>query len=94
MNKIFLVAITAGVLLIAGIVTYSFIQQQLREQKEQRIKTDLANYSLQLEYNQKFDAYFNHTQAHCGLDKACYDASFRKHGLADPKFDVIRGEIK
>jgi len=94
MNKIFLVAITAGVLLIAGIVTYQFVQQQIQEQKARRIANDLANYTLQDEYNKKMDLYVNES-LECGQAiKKCFDDAWLKYDLGNPKYDVVDGDIK
>jgi uncharacterized protein HemX len=94
MNKIFLVAITVGVLLIAGIVTFNFIQQQIQAQKERRIANHLSNYTLRNEWDKKMDLYVNESLA-CGQTiKKCFDDAWKKNDLGIPKYDVVDGDIK
>jgi Na+-translocating ferredoxin:NAD+ oxidoreductase RnfG subunit len=96
MNKIFLVAViigAVGVSLIAGIVSYQFIQQQIQEQKQKERMMVLANPWLQNEYDTNFRKYALESSEKCGKDKKCWDANWEKYGLSDPKFKVLR-EIK
>jgi hypothetical protein len=76
MEKIFLVVViigTVGVLIIAGIVSYQFIREQIQEQKDRQRAINLENATLQDEYDIKFRAYVAEATEKCGLDKKCWD---------------------
>ena len=108
MKPIFLLAIIGviGVLVIAGIVTYQFIREQIQEQGvRQRASDSEKKAMLQDEYDAKFSAYVNELTGKCNPDmvssnslnasekiamKQCADNAWKNNGLTDPKFQVFR----
>ena len=108
MKPIFLLAIIGviGVLVIAGIVTYQFIREQIQEQGvRQRASDSEKKAMLQDEWDTKFSAYANELTEKCNPDrvssnslnasekiamKQCADNAWENNGLADPKFEVMR----
>lgn len=108
MKPIFLLAIIGviGVLVIAGIVSYQFIREQIQEQEYRQRTIDSEKKAiLQEEYDAKFSAYVNELTEKCNPNmvssntlnasekivmKQCADNAWENNGLADPKFEVMR----
>jgi Na+-translocating ferredoxin:NAD+ oxidoreductase RnfG subunit len=107
MKAIILLAIVGviGVLIIAGIVGYQFIREQIQEQKHIQREKILSNYTLRDEYDKKFQAYANELTEKCNPNmvssnslnasekiamKQCADNAWENNGLADPKFNALR----
>ena len=108
MKPILLLAIigVVGVLIIAGIVAYQFIQEQIQEQEVRQAAADLEKKALlQEEYDERFSAYVNELTEKCNPDmvssnslnasekiamKQCADNAWERNGLTDPKYEVFR----